>query len=78
MSGARGALIGRFQAALGPVDHPLGLAVSGGGDSVALLLLAVEAGLPVAAVTVDHGLRAEAAAEAAWVAALCARLGRAA
>lgn len=75
MSGARGALIGRFQAALGPVDHPLGLAISGGGDSVALLLLAVEAGLPVAAVTVDHGLRAEAAAEAAWVAALCTRLG---
>lgn len=55
----------------------VGVAVSGGGDSVAALVLAVEALGPgrVAAVTVDHGLRAEAAAEAAGVAALCARLG---
>jgi tRNA(Ile)-lysidine synthase len=75
LSGARDALTKRFLTALGPVDLPLGLAVSGGGDSVALLLLAVEAGLPVAAVTVDHGLRAEAAAEAEWVGTLCARLG---
>jgi tRNA(Ile)-lysidine synthase len=75
LSVARGALADRFLAALGPVDHPLGLAVSGGGDSVALLCLAVEAGLPVIAVTVDHGLRPEAAGEAAWVGALCARLG---
>ncbi len=75
MSEARDALTDRFVAALGPVDHPLGLAVSGGGDSVALLMLAVDAGLPVMAVTVDHGLRPEAAAEARWVGALCARLG---
>ncbi|MCA2013089.1 tRNA lysidine(34) synthetase TilS [Cereibacter sphaeroides] len=56
---------------------PVGVAVSGGGDSVALLVLAVEAlgAARVAAVTVDHGLRAEAAAEAAGVAALCQRLG---
>nr|WP_241557887.1 tRNA lysidine(34) synthetase TilS [Falsirhodobacter deserti] len=53
----------------------LGLAVSGGGDSVALLVLAVEAGIACRAVTVDHGLRAEAAQEARDVAQLCARLG---
>ncbi|MFO1208902.1 MAG: tRNA lysidine(34) synthetase TilS [Amaricoccus sp.] len=57
----------------------IGVAVSGGGDSVALLLMlreAVEAaGRTVAAVTVDHGLRPEAAEEAAAVAVLCARLG---
>ncbi|MBS0255984.1 MAG: tRNA lysidine(34) synthetase TilS [Proteobacteria bacterium] len=54
----------------------MGLAVSGGGDSLALLLLA-HAALPgrVRVATVDHGLRPEAAAEAAGVAALCARLG---
>lgn len=55
----------------------VGVAVSGGSDSVAALILAVEALGPgrVAAVTVDHGLRPEAAEEAAAVAALCARLG---
>ncbi|WP_371135412.1 tRNA lysidine(34) synthetase TilS [Frigidibacter sp.] len=57
----------------------LGVAVSGGGDSVALLhLLAAwraEGGPDLAAVTVDHGLRAEAAVEAEAVAAACAALG---
>ena len=54
----------------------LGLAVSGGPDSTALLLLAATV-LPgrVEAATVDHGLRAENAAEADAVARLCARLG---
>ena len=53
--------------------RPLGLAVSGGADSLALLLLAHRA-YPgaIAAATVDHELRPEAAAEARGVAALCA------
>jgi tRNA(Ile)-lysidine synthase len=55
----------------------IGVAVSGGGDSVALMLLlhAAAAGRPVAAVTVDHGLREASAAEAAAVGALCAARG---
>lgn len=57
-------------------DWTLGLAVSGGPDSTALLLLAAAAWPGrVEAATVDHGLRAESAAEAAAVAVLCARLG---
>ena len=43
----------------------MGLAVSGGGDSMAMLHLAMGLGCPLQVVTVDHGLRAEAAAEAA-------------
>lgn len=42
---------------------------------MALLHLAVAAGLPVSVATVDHGLRAEAADEAAGVARSCAALG---
>jgi len=55
---------------------PAGVAVSGGTDSLALLLLA-RAAFPgaVIAATVDHGLRAESAEEAAFVAAVCARIG---
>nr|WP_297320106.1 tRNA lysidine(34) synthetase TilS [Novosphingobium sp.] len=59
-----------------PGEGRLGLAVSGGPDSLALLLLA-HAAMPerIAAATVDHGLRAEAPSEAAMVARLCGELG---
>ena len=59
------------------LDLPrIGLAVSGGPDSLALLLLA-HAAFPKAimAATVDHGLRPEAADEADFVANLCAERG---
>jgi len=53
----------------------LGVAVSGGSDSMALLDLMIwigrDQGFEVRAVTVDHGLRAEASDEAAQVAAYC-------
>lgn len=57
-------------------EGPLGLAVSGGPDSVALLLLAATV-LPgqVAALSVDHGLRPEAAGEVALVHRICGELG---
>ena len=68
-------LAGALGRELGPAER-LAVAVSGGPDSVALLLLAVAA-FPgrVAAITVDHGLRAGAAAEAADVAAQCRARG---
>ncbi|NBC37822.1 tRNA lysidine(34) synthetase TilS [Novosphingobium sp. FSY-8] len=54
----------------------MGVAVSGGPDSLALLLMAAQARPgAVRAATVDHGLRADSAAEAAMVADLCARIG---
>lgn len=66
----------RFLQGLGDaVAQPLGLAVSGGGDSIALLHLAVQAGLAVRVATVDHGLRLESAAEADQVGRICAGLG---
>lgn len=53
----------------------VGLCISGGPDSLALLLLA-HASLPeIEAATVDHGLRPEGAAEADYVASICASLG---
>ncbi len=50
-------------------------AVSGGADSLALLVLAREAGLDVTAVHVDHGLREGSAAEAAVVRTAAEELG---
>ena len=58
-----------------PADKTIGVALSGGGDSTALLHLCLQAGLTVEAVTVDHRLRPESAAEAATVAVVCAALG---
>ncbi|HEX2191587.1 MAG TPA: tRNA lysidine(34) synthetase TilS [Acidimicrobiales bacterium] len=52
-------------------------AVSGGADSLALLVLAVEAGCRVTAVHVDHGLRPGSAEEADVVAGAAARFGAA-
>src|SRR4051812_14287712 len=72
--------VARFRADLerltGGAPVRLGIAVSGGPDSLALLLLA-SAAYPgrIEAATVDHGLRPEGAAEAAFVGRLCVRLG---
>ena len=69
-------LVARFKEALArlwPEGGKLGLAVSGGSDSVAMFLLA-EAAIPgeFEVATVDHGLRPEAKAECALVEQLCA------
>lgn len=72
------ALVDRFRIDLDELVAPgarIGVAVSGGPDSLALLLLALAArpGL-VEAATVDHALRPESASEATMVAELCASL----
>lgn len=62
-----------------PPGGPLGVAVSGGSDSLGLLHIlhdwAAAAGVALHVVTVDHGLRPEAAAEADFVAALARDMG---
>ena len=72
-------LLDRFASDLDPLvprETRLGIAVSGGPDSLALLLLAAAARpRMVEAATVDHGLRRESKQEAAFVASVCARLG---
>jgi tRNA(Ile)-lysidine synthase len=79
---ATGQSLDKFKAALSRLtgEHPaelnaptFGLAVSGGPDSLALLLLA-HAAFPksVRVATVDHRLRPEAAGEAVYVAQICA------
>lgn len=72
-------LVTRFAADLDALAAPgrkIGIAVSGGPDSLALLLLAaaVRPGA-VEVATVDHGLRAESADEALTVTRICAELG---
>lgn len=63
----------------GTGDGPVGVAVSGGGDSMALLALAVSWAetrkRSIHAVGVDHGLRPEAADEIALAANLCGQIG---
>lgn len=73
--------VARFAASLdrlsgGAPAARFGIAVSGGADSLALLLLA-HAACPdrIAAATVDHQLRAQSADEARGVHAVCAALG---
>jgi tRNA(Ile)-lysidine synthase len=58
-----------------PAGSHVTCAVSGGADSLALLVLAVEAGCIVTAVHVDHGLRSGSATEAAIVAREASRWG---
>ncbi len=71
----------QFDAEIGRLHQggSIGVAVSGGGDSVALLHLtqkwAAKVGVHVQVATVDHNLRAESAAEALGVAKACAKLG---
>jgi len=74
------ATLQRFAADLSALCDPARdrvlVAVSGGPDSLALLLLThALLGDRCVAATVDHGLRPEAAEEAAWVADLCAARG---
>lgn len=58
-----------------PVGTPITCAVSGGADSMALLVLAVASGCAVTAVHVDHGLRPESGHEAIIVRDLAQQLG---
>lgn len=58
-----------------PPGSEVNVAVSGGPDSTALLVLACAAGLSVRAVHVDHGMRPESASEASAVAELARRFG---
>lgn len=72
-TGSLGALLERCT--FPPAGAPLACAVSGGADSLALLVLAVAAGCDVTAHHVDHGLRPGSAAEAAVVEEAAAGLG---
>src|SRR6056297_2527745 len=76
--------VGAAQAAVRQVldsidDTRVAVAVSGGSDSLALMVLLQEAckaqGVTLMAVSVDHGLRPESGAELDKVAAICAARG---
>jgi len=70
------ALRAQSRALLPPEGTVLVVCVSGGADSVALLrLLHALAAWRLVVFHLDHGLRAESAQDAAWVAALCGSLG---
>jgi tRNA(Ile)-lysidine synthase len=73
------AFLERFRNDLDALSAPnarIGVAISGGPDSLALLLLAAAARPgQVEAATVDHALRPESPAEADMVAGICKRLG---
>lgn len=58
-----------------PAGTAVACAVSGGADSLALLVLAVDAGLAVTAIHVDHGLREGSADEADVVRCAAAAVG---
>lgn len=58
-----------------PTGEPVACAVSGGADSLTLLVLAAAAGCEVTAFHVDHGLRAGSESEAAVVADVAACVG---
>jgi tRNA(Ile)-lysidine synthase len=58
-----------------PTDGPLLVLLSGGGDSVALLDLAIRAGADVSVLHVNYGLREGAAGDEELVRSLCASLG---
>jgi tRNA(Ile)-lysidine synthase len=58
-----------------PAGTAVNCAVSGGADSLALMVLAVAAGCSVTAIHVDHGLRADSAGEADIVASASVRFG---
>jgi tRNA(Ile)-lysidine synthase len=68
-----------MQLCLKQIPDRIGVAVSGGSDSTALLLLlaawAKKNGVVLMVASVDHGLRVEAANEAMMVAKLCGKLG---
>jgi tRNA(Ile)-lysidine synthase len=63
------------ESGLVPAGEPLLVLVSGGGDSVCLLDVAVRLGARVSALHVNYGLRAGADEDEAFVRALCSRLG---